>query len=164
MVLTLPCGKSVRIPRCSYFFRKWQGKPLSDTYGRKAVLDIEGKGVFAELAILGFLRKAGCDGVWVDSYRGKFRRSWPEGSCDLPPHARALYDRIRRANGGKRGGCFDVFAWKGRNYLFVESKRRSHDAIRPTQKAWVQAALRSGVPRKSLLICEWDFQSEQDGP
>src|SRR5712664_2417628 len=96
--------------------------------------------------------------VWVDTYRRKFRRSMPPECCELPLHAQELYDRIRRANGGKPSGCFDVFAWKGGDYLFVESKWKSEDIVRRTQKAWVEAALDSGVSLDSLLICEWDFQ------
>ena len=35
--------------------------------------------------------------------------------------------------------------------------RSEPDAIQTTQKAWIEAALCSGVPIDSLLICEWDF-------
>jgi hypothetical protein len=129
-----------------------------DTYGGKAVLDSGGKPVFAELAILEVLRKTGWDGVWVDTYRKKFRRSMPPESCELPSRAEKLYERIRRANGGKTSGCFDVFAWKKGGYLFVESKRKSKDSIQKTQKAWVEAALASGIGIDSLLICEWDLE------
>jgi hypothetical protein len=121
-------------------------------------LEFNGKPVFAELAILGTLQKAGWDGVWIDTYRRKFRRTLPPDSCELPQHAQELYDRIREAHGGKGSGCFDVFAWKEPDYLFVESKRQSRDSIRKTQKAWVEAALCSGVPLDSLLICQWELE------
>jgi hypothetical protein len=156
--LTLPSGKSVAIPRCDYMFSPWRGTPILDTYGGKAVLDWNGKPVFAELAILGVLERAGWDGVWVDTYRRKFRRSMPPECCKLPSHAQELYDRICRANGGKASGCFDVFAWKDGDYLFVESKRKSKDSIQKTQKAWIVAALAAGIPLDSLLICEWDSE------
>jgi len=156
--LTLPSGKFVAIPRCTYPFARWRGTPILDTYGGKAVLDSGGKPVFAELAILEVLRKAGWDGVWVDTYRKKFRRSMPPECCKLPSHAEKLYERICRANGGKPSGCFDVFAWMDGSYLFVESKRKSKDSIRNTQKAWIEAALTSGIPLDSLLICEWGLE------
>jgi hypothetical protein len=156
--LTLPSGKSVAIPRCSYRFIQWRGTPILDTYGGKAVLNSADTPVFAELAILSVLQKAGWHGVWVDTYRRKFRRSMPPECCSLPSHAQELYDRICRANRGKTSGCFDVFAWKDGNYLFVESKRKSKDSIQKTQKAWVEAALASGIPLDSLLICEWDLE------
>jgi hypothetical protein len=156
--LTLPSGKSVAIPRCGYMFSPWRGTPILDTYGGKAVLDWNGNPVFAELAILGVLERAGWDGVWVDTYRRKFRRSLPPECCKLPSHAQELYDRICRANDGKVSGCFDVFAWKDGDYLFVESKRKSKDSIQKTQKAWIVAALAAGIPLDSLLICEWDSE------
>lgn len=159
VALKLRSGSSIEIPRCSYLFRRWEGKPIQDTYGGKALIEFDGKPVFAELAILGTLRRVGWDGVWVDTFGGtKFLRSWPPDRCELPSHAQALYDRINMANNGKTSGFFDVFAWQDKkSYLFVESKRRSKDAIRATQKAWIEAALHSGVPIDSLLICEWDF-------
>src|SRR6516225_10981891 len=104
--IRLPNGKSVAIPRCSYLFTLWRGTPIRDTYGGKAVLNSEGKPVFAELAILRVLEKAGWDGVWVDTYRRKFRRSMPSESCELPSHALELYERICRANGRRTSGCF----------------------------------------------------------
>jgi hypothetical protein len=75
--LKLPSGDSVSVPRCHCLFRLWQGKPIQDTYGGKAILEFDGEPVFAELAILGTLQRAGWDGVWVDTYRRKFRRSLP---------------------------------------------------------------------------------------
>lgn len=157
VTLKLVSGSSVDVPRCEFLFRRWEGKPIPDTYGGKALIEFDRKPIFAELAILGTLQRVGWDGVWVDTFRRKFRRGMPNDCCNLPAHAQELYDRIRKANKGRTSGCFDVFAWQGENYLFVESKRRSQDAIRATQKAWIEAALQAGVPADSLLICEWDF-------
>jgi hypothetical protein len=66
--------------------------------------------------------------------------------------------RIRRANGGKTSGCFDVLVWHEGKHLFIESKRESKDSILTTQKAWIEAALRCDVPLDSLLICEWNLE------
>ena len=155
--LKLPSGKSVGIPKCSQLFIRWTGTPITDTYGGKDVLNFDAEPVFAELAILGTLQEGGWDGVWVDTFRRKFRPAMPPACCDLPAHAQELYDRICRANDGNFAGWFDVFAWKGQDYLFVESKRKYKDSIRETQRAWIEAALDSGVSVDSLLICEWDF-------
>jgi hypothetical protein len=155
--LTLPSGKSVAVPRCSYLFTLWRGRPILRTHGPKAVLDSEGEPVYAELAILRVLERAGWDGVWVDTWRRKFRRSMPPDHCELPRGPQELYRRICQANGGEISGCFDVFAWKATSFLFVESKRKSQDSIKPTQIAWVEAALDCGVPLDSLLVCEWDL-------
>jgi hypothetical protein len=158
LTLKLPCGDSVDLPRYRCLFRPWQGQPISDTYGGKAVLDFEGSPVFPELAILETLQGAGWDGVWVDTFRNTFRRAMPPDYCVLPQHAQKLYDRICRANGGKTSGCFDVLAWKDSDYLLVESKRQLKDSLQATQEAWVEAALRSGIPLDSLLICEWELE------
>jgi len=156
--IRLPSGRSADVPRCRYLFKPWKGQPIRDTYGGKAVLEFDGKPVFAELAILGTIQRAGWDGVWVDTYRKKFRRSLPPDCCVLPSHAQELYERIRRANGGKISGCFDVFAWNAGKHLFIESKRESKDSIQITQKAWIEAALRCDVSLDSLLICEWNLE------
>jgi len=151
----LPTGKLTFVPRCSYRFKAWHGKPIENTYGGKTVLDVFDRPVFAELGILRILQNGGWDGVWVDTYRRQFRQDFSPHQCKLPTHARKLYDRIRLANTGKTSGCFDVFAWRRGQYLFVESKRDRKDRIRESQMAWIEAALSSGVPLKSLLICEW---------
>jgi hypothetical protein len=154
--ITLPRGMSLLVPMCRCRFDIWQGKSIPDTYGGKAVLKFGNEPVFAELAILRILQEAGWEGVWVDTFRGKFRKCMPPDSCQLPPHAKKVYNRVCRSNNGKTSGCFDVFAWKGKRYLFVESKRRGKDAIRRTQIEWICAALNTGILLSSLLICEWE--------
>jgi len=149
-------GESVLIPRCEYRLKPWRGTPVANTYGGKAVLSVGGKPAFAEIAILRILRDAGWDGVWVDTYRKRFRQDFAPHHCGaLPSHAQDLYDRICQANDGKISGWFDVFAWKRRRFLFVESKRRGKDFIRRSQIEWIEATLASGVPLESLLIFEW---------
>jgi hypothetical protein len=160
VTVRLPSSRnSVSVARCHFLFKPWQGKPICLTHGAKAVLDFGGQPVYAELAILKTLQETGWDGVWVDTYRKKFRRELPPDSRELPSHALVRYKRICRANRDKASGYFDVFAWKGPDYLFVESKRRGKDSIRANQKAWVEAALRAGIPLDSLLICEWELGS-----
>ena len=160
--LRLPSGNSVSVPTCRYRLKLWRGKPIADTYGRKPVLDFHGKAVFAEIAIVRILQMAGWDGVWVDTYsRGKFRQSMPPHECALPSHAQDLYDRICLANGKRIGGCFDVFAWKGPKYLFVESKW--HDSIGKKQIEWFEVALNSGVPLRSFLIFQWSIDENEKG-
>jgi hypothetical protein len=153
----LSSGKTIRVPSSHCVLERWRGKPIRDTYGNKPVLKFRGRPVFAEIAILRMLQRAGWNGVWVDTYRRRFRQNFSRHLHKLPPHAQELYDRICRLNGDKTAGCFDVFAWKGKNYLFVEAKRRGKDSIRKTQRKWISAALRAGVPLKSLLIYEWSL-------
>jgi hypothetical protein len=38
------------------------------------------------------------------------------------------------------------------------------DALRPYQKAWIEAALDEGVPLESLLVVEWGFGGDAEMP
>jgi len=151
-------GKIVAVPVVRMTFKPWQGEAIKDAYGGKAVLDFNGEPVFAELAILRTFQAEGWEGVWVDSYRKKFRVGLP-GVVDpiiLPPERQALFDRIKDRVGAFRG-CWDVFLWKGKEVRFIESKRSKRDAIRPTQVAWLDAALAEGLLLEQFLIIEWDI-------
>jgi hypothetical protein len=154
--MQLPSGRALSIPACFSRFELWHDAPIQDTYGGKAVLDWKGEPLFAELVILRLIEEGGWQGVWVDTYRRRFRQSLPPGFCSLPRHAESF---LEKANGGRewRRGCFDVFAWGDGRYLFVESKRKGHDAINAHQKEWLESALDSGVSLESLLIFEWDI-------
>jgi deoxyribodipyrimidine photo-lyase len=67
-----------------------------------------------------------------------------------------------RANSGKRGGCWDVLAWKQREQvLFVESKQKApryKDSIQDSQKEWLEAAMSVGVAPSCFVVCEWDIE------
>lgn len=156
--LALSSGHIARVRKTLLRFAPWRGPSIRDTYGNKAVLDFHGKPLFAELVILRLLQRAGWEGVWVDTYRRTFRQSLPPSRCDLPPDAQNFFERIVRANDGRRGGCWDIFAWKGRRYLFVESKRRHRDSIRATQINWYESARKVGVTANSFLILEWEVE------
>ena len=157
----LPSGRTVQIPKCYYCFKPWFYAIPFGTYGHKEVLDI-GEPVFAELAILRVLQKSGWDGVWVDSSRRRFRTAWPdteENCCELRDGPAKFFNSIRRAD-GRRGGCFDVFAWNGGDYLFVEAKRRRKEKIRKGQREWLEAALNTKCKPESFLVFEWDVDDQ----
>src|SRR5260370_14497395 len=122
LTVRLPSGDLVGVPRCHCCFMRWRGEPIADTFAGKAVLEFYGEPVFAELAILGMLRRAGWDGVGVDTFRNKFRQAFAPHCCALPSQAQKLYNRIRDANGGNSDGCLDVFAWNDGRYLFVHAE------------------------------------------
>jgi hypothetical protein len=137
-------------------FKPWRGAPIADTYGRKPVLDWYGEAVFAEIAIVRVLQSEGFDAVWIDGYRHRFMQSISE-KRDLPEPAKILLDRVISFNDGQRKGCWDVLAWKGENYLFVEVKRKGKDRISPEQIRWLEAALQAGMDISCFRICEWDI-------
>ena len=111
--LVLPSGITVNVPKAKPTFHAWSGIPPSDTYGNKCILDFDGRMAFAELVILWSLEQAGWSGVWIDTYRNKYRHDyWGSGPVTLPATAQALLDRIIAANDGVRAGTWDVFCWK----------------------------------------------------
>lgn len=137
-------------------FKAWAGAPVLDTFGGKAILDWNDEPVFAELAIVRALQAEGFDAVWIDGYRNLIWSSMSEPRT-LPEHAKALMEKVVRFNGGRRQGCWDVLAWKGEDFMFVESKRKGKDSIKETQVRWLDAALRAGMDTSCFRICEWDL-------
>jgi hypothetical protein len=157
--VTLPSGQHLQIPKCVIVFKEWRGAPIKDTYNHKAVIDFEGKPLFAELAILRVLERSGWSGVWSDSYRNKYRVDLPEksGSVNLPPAQERLIAAIKERT-GRRGGCWDVFAWKNGRHIFAELKRSKKDKLRPNQFLWLQESLAIGVKPEEFLLVEWSLQ------
>ena len=139
-------------------FKKWSDPKVEGTYGGKAVLDFEGNPVFAELLILRLFQTAGWDGVWVDTFGGKYRTEyWPKNQVTLPETQRELLQKIFGLAGSKKG-CWDVFCWRDDIHLFAESKRQGRDQIRATQRQWLEAAIQSGLPLDSFLVIEWSVE------
>ena len=154
-IIALPSGKTAQIPKTRPIFDSWKGNLGNDNYGSKPVLCYKGKPFFAELIILEFLKEDGWNGVWVDTFRHKYRTSyWPNNEIVLPSKPEELLQSIYHRAGSTKG-CWDVFCWKEDLYLFAESKRHDKDRIRDTQKRWLDAALVDGLPLTSFLLVEW---------
>lgn len=144
--LSLPSGKQVTVQKYFLHLKPWEGSPIKNTYGNKAVLDWRGEPVFAELFVLRLFQSHGWDGVWVDSYRKKYRIGLPEVAepVGLPLDQQKLIDALRKKT-GRFGGCWDVLVWKDGQVLFLELKRTRKDSIRHTQVEWLSTALQRGV-------------------
>jgi hypothetical protein len=155
--VTLSTGKSISVPKATPVFTKWRGEKMNDTYGGKAVLDINGKPLFAELAILCTFLNEGWTGVWVDTYRNRLRTSWGDKTeVKLPAEQATLLEQIKIAAKSKNG-CWDVFCWRDEDVIFAEAKRLRNDRLRPSQLNWLEASLKYGVSIKSFLLVEWSF-------
>ena len=156
----LVSGQDLILPLCQPTFNSWLGVQPPFTFGRKKVLNYKDQPVFAELMILNLLREKKWDGRWVSSFGGtKYLREMPMDyrlgpSVDLPTEHKRMHDDIQSVAGAK-GGCFDVFAWRDGQILFLEAKRKSHDKIRDTQRRWIEAAISTGVAPDKLIIVEW---------
>jgi hypothetical protein len=154
----LRSGDVVDIAKATPRFFPWRGEPPPSTYGGKAVVDHEGRPSFAELAILWALRSEGWDGAWIthggggEIYRENLMHFAPR--AHLPPSLAAQLARIRDLH-GKSGGTWDVCCCRDGKFLFVESKRRRRDSIKPDQIAWLEAGLTAGIPIESYLERFW---------
>ncbi len=153
--LHLPSGLDVQIPKATPVFRPWSGEFTGDTYGSKPLLDIDGIPMFAELAILRLFQKDEWNGVWVDTFRKKYRTSWGEEGMVRLSRDKLQFLKAIHQRAGSASGCFDVFCWKDDSVVFAESKRRSKDEIRQTQLAWLEAAMHTGLDASAFLIVEW---------
>jgi hypothetical protein len=158
----LPSGRIVDVPKATPSFSVWRGEPPADRYGKKPILDFEGRMAFAELAILWTLQESGWNGVWVDTYRRQFRTDyWNAAPVKIPRGPQALLNRISAARGGKQRGIWDVFCWRDNEYLFAESKWKKHDRLKPAQLDWLDAALSIDLQLPSFLIVEWSLHAQQ---
>jgi hypothetical protein len=139
-------------------FKGWNGRPLVDTYGGKAVINYKGNPLFVELTIVEMLREKGWKAVWIDNFKRKFRTSLQTISplTKLPKDKLELLQTI--AGSKSINGCWDVFAWKNDKVKFVECKRIGKDKIRESQIGWYRKAVKLGVPKTSFLIVEWELR------
>ena len=146
----LPSGRIVDLPKAMPSFSVWRGEQPAYRYGKKPVVEFDGRIAFAELAILWTLQKAGWNGVWVDTSGRAFRTDyWNAPPVELPQEPQTVLDRISAIRGGKHRGTWDVFCWRDHEYLFAESKWRNHDSLKPNQLEWLDAAL--SLDRKSVV-------------
>jgi hypothetical protein len=158
-LLSLPAGRVVEIPKCETSFSLWSGAPVNDNYGGKPVVEQDGSPLFVELAVLRTLEKEGWAGVWVDSYRRCLRKDMPPSKVPdttLGDVASEIFNTVTKQV-GKSGGCWDVLAWKAKDILFVECKRRKKDAIQVSQLVWLEQCLNFGLQPENFLIVEWDL-------
>ena len=161
--IILSSGRKVSVAKYFLQFKEWKGKPIPNTYGNKAVIDWNGEPVFAELAVLRLFQSHGWSGVWVDSYRRKYRAGLPDvvDPVELPEAQQKIIDAIR-AKTGISGGCWDVFLWKDNQILFVELKRNKKDRIQDSQKKWLEAALHSNFCSESFSLFQWELSGKGD--
>ena len=168
-------------PGCFLRFDYWNREPIEHDFGKgkSAMTDLWGEHLFGEIAILRLLEMDGWSGRWVNNYGGsKFLTSWdPDGPNKDQTHvpieeqeARELLARVFCKNGQKYGGCWDIFAWKDRQYLFAEAKaQRKERASSPrygdlpteNQGKWLKTALDLEDPQlelSSFVFVQWDYR------
>jgi hypothetical protein len=162
---------TIEIPKCVLDFRKWTGDPVNETFGGKALIDVDGKPMFAELAIRDLFIKSEWQARWIETY-GKSKEKplllakWKDEKYRNQIAApikdgfvtRCLSD-VAAQNNGSYFGCWDVLGWKDARIIFAESKRTKRDSIRQTQTSWLAAGLKSRLAPDNFLIVQWDFDA-----
>lgn len=160
--IRLPSGDSIDLPVCHPTFSIWNGAAPTFDFGKKPILDLEGKPAFAELVILRLLQADGWEGAWIETYGGiHYLQDMPAdwklkpGHVAIPTEREALLKRIWEK--GKTTACFDVMAWKDDRIVFCEAKRKKKDRLTDAQLKFIGGALECGLKPEQLLIVEWDF-------
>lgn len=163
---------SLEIPKCTLQFEAWKGVPVRESFGGKAVLQMGGRPMFAELVILQHFSEAGWEARWVETYgRGNKEpiclSAWADDIYKNQVHDPIADESIlntlkgiAKLNGNKYAGCWDILAWKGKDLVFAESKRRKKDRLRPSQNSWLAAGLEYGLSVNNFLVVEWDIIQE----
>lgn len=161
-IFSPPSGAQISIQKYFLTFNPWKGAPIPNTYNGKAVIDWNGEPLFAELAVLRLFQSHEWDGVWVDSYRRKYRTGLPDvgDPVELPVAQKELIESIR-ARTGKFGGCWDVIVWKDGVTLFLELKRSKRDRIQSSQSEWLSAAIDMGFTASNFGLVEWDSKNPE---
>ena len=125
----------------------------------KPALDFAGTATWAELVIVQLLEHHGWSGRWIKNWVGGREFCRRVGRPEpLPDAAAEVFSAVdRKAASATGGGAWDVFAWRGTDYLFIESKQhRSSDRLRPGQLAWLDAGLAVGIEPSHFVVVEYD--------
>lgn len=165
-------GAVLRLPR-------WTGADFVDDFGRKgsASVELDGEHVFAELALLRLLERAGWEGRWVNTKGTKHGEIWKLLTrwSDVPreeqrhrpiedERPRQLLTSIANANKPARwAGCWDVYAWRGEEFAFLQCKKGSpaRERLGAQQEEWLRMALLTQpalVKLDSFCFVLWDYQ------
>jgi hypothetical protein len=149
-------AQPVAVPTILRNEARWSGE-LPDSFRavpNKPAIDFHGRPLYPEFVWLRLLEKAGWEGVWV-KYWG--RANWIDINTplELPKRQADLFEQIETMTGNTKGGCWDIFAWRGDDVLFVESKQSRSDRITIPQAVWLEKSLGLGLDISSFLIAEY---------
>ncbi len=159
-------NKIIDIPKCIVTFDKWTGVPVKETFGGKPILNVSGRPMFAELAIMTQFQNDGWQTRWVETYGKKepiCLTEWKDDKYKNQVHVPFLDNKIiklladiAKLNNDTYSGCWDVVASNGDKIIFAESKRIKKDSIRSTQVNWLSAGLKYGLQPDNFLVVQWD--------
>ncbi len=124
----------------------------------KVPLNFEGLPAWAEIVLVRLLERSGWGAAWVKNWGGRAFWRDVKSPVELPQTQSALFQQIVTLTGA-RSGCWDIVAWRNDDALFIESKQRGRDRLRPTQQIWLETALGCGVPLLAFAVVEWDTET-----
>lgn len=125
----------------------------------KPAVMLDGVATWPEYVLLRLLERAGWEGRWIKNWGAGREFCIDLGhASELPGSASRMFASIHeRAEALGGAGSWDVFAWNGSRYLFIESKQhRSSDRLSDNQCAWLEAALDQGVASDCFAVVEYD--------
>lgn len=129
----------------------------------KPVLKFGRRRTWAEFVVLGLLERDGWLGRWVKNWSGpgrprvQFCSSIGQEAEITNPAAAAMFAALDERAGHPQGGIWDIFAWRGDDYLIIESKQQGgSDNLKPNQLAWLEACVRVGLPLDSFALVRYD--------
>jgi hypothetical protein len=175
----MPSGRMISdVPGVFLRLPRWAGEPFVDDLGRKAaaLVELDGEHLFAELAVLRLLEKDGWEGRWVNTLGPggevwKYLTRWEDAPRDeqrtRPIEAedpRRVLARIASSRRKRYVGCWDVYAWRGDDFLFLETLRGAPTAkteLKGDAVDWLHTALLFGderVRQDSFAVVSWDYR------
>jgi hypothetical protein len=125
----------------------------------KPALVFDGAVTWAEYVLVRLLEQAGWVGRWIMNWTGgremcvdvDLPRAMPAGPAKVFD---AVHQRVAQLRGA---GSWDIFAWSGEEFLFLESKQyRSSDRLNANQLVWLEAAIDEGFSSEQFAIVEYD--------
>jgi hypothetical protein len=163
-------GVSLRLPR-------WQGEPFVDDFGKKAgaMIELDGEHLLPEIALVRLLERDGWSARWVNTQGAKgevwkYLTHWSDVPRDAQRNRviedaepRQLLARIAGRSKGRYRGCWDVFAWRGGDYVFLQTRRAASpdgDVLKKEQAEWLHTALVFGdgsLTVDSFAVVHWDY-------
>jgi hypothetical protein len=164
-VLLPASGKPVSVSTFRRVLAPWTGE-LPTGFGsvpQKAAIEVEGSATYPELAVVAHLLTQGWNARWRKNFGGA---AWWIGlgsEKELTAPADYVFDKVQdvaRALAARLqwdwrdAGVWDVLAWRGRKFVFIELKGRT-EGMKDNQRLWLEAALGVGVPLSSFAILRY---------
>lgn len=132
----------------------------------KPALLFDGQAIWAEFVLVRLLERAGWEARWIKNWTGGREFCLDvDRPRDLPAGPSKVFsDLHKRASILRGAGSWDIFAWSGNDYLFLESKQhRSSDKLNANQVVWLEAALDEGFTLDQFAIVEYDARRPAPG-